>query len=137
MKNIIKKDKGGNKRGEILTENVIFLILNLVFLSILILFLFTKMNSVVVIEEKYAKQIALMMNSAEPGMTIALDMQDAIKIAEINNRNLHNEVVRIDGNQIGIQLREKGGYSYSFFKNLNVQTRFDSNSGTKYIFVIT
>jgi len=106
-----------NKKGNILTENIIFIILNLVFLSILIIFLFSKMGGAAVLEEKYAKQISLIIDSAEPGMTIYLNMNDAIKIAKKENRNLDN-VISIQNNIVSVQLREKGGYSYSFFNDV-------------------
>ena len=106
-----------NKKGNILTENIIFIILNLVFLSILIIFLFSKMGGAAVLEEKYAKQIALILDSAEPGMVISLNMKDAIKIANKENRDLNN-VISIQDNVVKVQLREKGGYSYSFFNDI-------------------
>jgi hypothetical protein len=106
-----------SKKGNILTENIIFIILNLVFLSILIIFLFSKMGGAAVLEEKYAKQIALILDSAEPGMTIYLNMEDAIKIAKKENRDLDN-VISIQNNVVSVQLREKGGYSYSFFNDV-------------------
>ena len=52
-----------SKRGNILTGNVIFIVLNLVFLGILVLFLFSKMGSAAVLEEKHAKQIALIIEA--------------------------------------------------------------------------
>ncbi len=106
-----------NKKGNILTENIIFIILNLVFLSILIIFLFSKMSTAAIIEEKYAKQIALILDSAEQRMTIHLNMEDAIKIAKKENRDLNN-IISIQDNVVKVQLREKGGYSYSFFNDL-------------------
>jgi len=106
-----------SKKGNILTENIIFIILNLVFLSILIIFLFSKMGAAAVLEEKYAKQISLIIDSAEPGMTISLNMKDAIKIANKENRDLNN-VISIQDNVVHVQLREKGGYSYSFFNDV-------------------
>jgi hypothetical protein len=106
-----------SKKGNILTENIIFIILNLVFLSILIIFLFSKMGAAAVLEEKYAKQIALILDSAEPGMAIYLNMEDAIKIAKKENRDLNN-VISIQNNVVSVQLREKGGYSYSFFNDV-------------------
>ena len=74
-----------NKKGNILTENIIFLVLNLVFIAILLIFLFTKTGSAAVLEEKYAKQIVLLIDAAEPVMTINLSMEDAIKMAEKEN----------------------------------------------------
>ncbi len=106
-----------NKKGNILTQNIIFIILNLVFLSILIIFLFSKMGSVAVLEEKYAKQIALILDSAEPGMIISLNMKDAIKIANKENQDL-DDIISIQNNVVKVQLREKGGYSYSFFNDI-------------------
>ena len=124
-----------NKKGNILTENIIFIVLNLVFLSILILFLFTKMGSSAVLEEKYAKQIALIVDSAKPGMVIHLNMEDAIETALDEGRNL-KEVVLIHDNIITVQLREKGGYSYSFFNDVQVDANLDTTNSKEYFFVI-
>lgn len=112
-----------NKKGNILTENIIFIILNLVFLSILIIFLFSKMGAAAVLEEKYSKQIALILDYAEPGMTIHLNMKDAIKIANKENRDLNN-IIFIQDNIVKVQLREKGGYSYSFFNDIDFPSDF-------------
>ena len=71
-----------NKRGSILTENIIFIVLNLAFITILLLFLFSKSGGAPILEEKYAKQIALLIDASEPIMTITLDMEDAIKVAK-------------------------------------------------------
>ena len=112
-----------NKKGNILTENIIFIILNLIFLSILVVFLFSKMGSAAVLEEKYAKQIALILDSAKPGMVISLNMEDAIKIANKENRNLNN-IISIQSNVVKVQLREKGSYSYSFFNDIVIDIDF-------------
>lgn len=124
-----------NKKGNILTENIIFIVLNLVFLSILVLFLFTKMGSSAVLEENYAKQIALIVDSAKPGMIIHLNMEDAIETALDEGRNL-KEVVLIQDNIITVQLREEGGYSYSFFNDVQVDANLDTTNNEEYFFVI-
>jgi len=114
------------KKANILTENIIFLILNIVFLMILVIFLFSKTGSAAVLEEKYAKQIALIIDSVEyteSRMTIHLNMEDAIKIANKEERNL-NQVVSVQDNIVTVQLREKGGYRYSFFNDLVYGTDF-------------
>lgn len=112
-----------NKKGNILTQNIIFIVLNLVFLSILVLFLFSKTGNAAVLEEKYAKQIALILDSAEPGMIISLNMEDAIKTAKKENKNL-DDIISVQNNVVTVQLREKGGYSYSFFNDLDYGTDF-------------
>ena len=123
-----------NKKGNILTENIIFIVLNLVFLVILMLFLFSKTGTASVLEEKYAKEIALAIDAAEPAMTIHLNIEDAIEIAEKENFPL-GEIVKINENIVTIKLREKGGYSYSFFNDVNVVPNFD-NGNKEYYFVV-
>jgi len=134
MKNFLTKNK--NKKGNILTENIIFIVLNLVFITILLLFLFSKTGAASVLEEKYAKQIALLIDAAEPAMTIHLDMEDAIKIAEKENFPA-GEIVKITGNIVTVKLREKGGYSYSFFNDVEANANFDTLNKKEYYFVIS
>ena len=114
------------KRGQILVENIIFIILNLVFLTILILFIYSKSGGEAVLEEKYSKQIALIIDSAKPGMIIHLNMEDAMKKAEENK--LEEGIVSFEGNTVTVKLREKGGYSYSFFNNVDVSIFPDTSS---------
>ena len=109
------------KRGQILVENIVFIILNLVFLTILILFIFSKSGSEANLEEKYSKQIALIIDSAKPGMEIHLNMEDEIKKTKENlGEDRIDEIVSISGNTVTVKLREKGGYSYSFFNDVSV-----------------
>ena len=105
------------KKGQVLTENVVFIVLNLIFLTILILFVFSKSGSEAVLEEKYSKQIALMIDSAKPGMVIVLNMEDAVDAAEENNWDLNN-IISITDNKVQVKLREKGDNFYYFFNNI-------------------
>ena len=124
-----------NRKGNILTENVIFIILNIAFLSILIVFIFSRAGSAAVLEEKYAKEIALAIDSARPGMIIYLDMSDAIKAAGKNGLG-PNGLVKIDGNIVTVDLQGKGGYSYSFFNDVDASSNFDRNK-QRYYFAIS
>jgi hypothetical protein len=126
----------GKKRGTILLENIIFIILNLLFISILILFIYLKSENAAVLEEVYAKQIALIIDSAKPGMIINLDMEKAIETAkkELGEDRI-KEIVSIDNNIVTVKLREKGGYEYSFFNNVDVNAYPDTN-GKDYVIVI-
>ena len=117
------------KRGQILVENIVFIILNLVFLAVLILFIFSKSGSEANLEEKYSKQIALIIDSARPGMEIHLNMEDAIKKTKENlGEDRIDEIVSISGNTVTVKLREKGGYSYSFFNDVSVSIFPDTSS---------
>ena len=124
-----------NRRGNILTENIIFIVLNIVFIAILLLFLFSKTGAASVLEEKYAKQIALAIDAAEPAMTVHLNMEDAIDIAKKENLDLGKLVERND-NIITVRLRDKGGYSYSFFNDVHVDSNFNAEN-KEYYFVIS
>jgi len=111
------KKKRKNKGGEILVENVIFIIITLVFFSILVLFVSRQGSGGDYLEQSYAKQIALAIDSAKPGMSIFLDMQKASKekwFAENFDKS-----VRIENNVVIVKLSEKGGHSYSFFNDVN------------------
>lgn len=124
------------KRGDIIIGDVIFLVLNLIFLSILIIFVISKTNDASLLEEKYAKEIALIIDSAKPGMEIHLNMHDAIKKAEKNDVNI-NKILEIKENIVYVKLKEKGDYSYSFFNNVSITKPYsDINNKEEYIFFI-
>jgi len=104
-----------SKKGEnLLTENIVFIILNAVFLIIIVLFLYVKMDSPAVFEERYAKEIALMIDAAKPGMQISYDLDPSNGDSSWFGQHFA-ESVTLQNNIVTVKLREKGGYSYSFF----------------------
>ncbi len=110
------------KRGStLLTENIIFIILNVVFIIILVVFLISRISNASLTEEKYAKEIALALDAASPGMKITLNMSDAFDLAKKNlgEKNL-DEMVSINRNIVTVKLQDGRGHSYSFFNNLNM-----------------
>lgn len=123
------------KRGNILTENVIFIVLNMLFLTILFLFLFSKMGGVGVLEEKYAKQIALVIDSAKPGMNISLNIKDAVEKAK--DENYKEKIVFIQDNIVTVRIKEGKGYSYSFFNDVELSKNYHyAGDGEEYKFRI-
>jgi len=86
------------------------------------------MGSGAVLEEKYAKEIALALDSARQGMTIHLNMEDAINTAKKENLDA-TKIVKIENNIVTVDLQGKGGYSYSFFNG------FDFNGKTTRTYV--
>lgn len=126
------------KRGEILIENVIFIILNVIFVSILIFFLFKQGSGAILLEQTYSKQIALMIDSAKPVMEIKLNMEKAKKVAEENKINF-DEAVSITNNVVNIKLSQKGGYGYSFFNNVEAKAFPEKNENNEYtgIYIFT
>lgn len=124
------------KRGEILISNVVFIILNLAFLLILVLFLLNQGNGAIVLEESYAKQIALLIDSATPAMLIKLDMEKARKLAQDNGIPF-SEVVQIEGNVVRVRLSEKGGYTYSFFNDVEVNSYVNPTEEGMYVITVS
>ena len=110
-----------NRKGNILTENVIFVVLNLAFLSILLLFVYIQSSPTHLMEESTAKQIALLIDASKPGTEITLDIGDAIEKASKNNIQ-SSDAVKIDNdnNLVIVKLSEKSYYDYSFFNDVTV-----------------
>lgn len=115
-----------NKRGEILTENIIFIILNLIFFTILIFFIISRTGSAALLEEEYAKQIALMIDAAKPGMIFHLNAEELIDKAE--KEGFSRDIISVGKNIVTVKLRSKGGYSYSFFNDVDVSVFQDTSS---------
>lgn len=128
-----------NSRGTILIENVIFIILNVVFLSIIILFLARQSSGAYVLEESYAKQIALIADYGKPDMLVKIDLSKGMKVAE-NNKFNFADAVNVDGNVVHVKLRDDGGYSYSFFNDVDLGEPYpdtDENGNYNGLYVIT
>jgi hypothetical protein len=125
------------KRGNILTENIIFLVLNLIFLSIMLVFVVSQTGSTAVAREKYSKQIALMLDSAQPGMIITFNMKEAYEIAE--KENYGGDILSISGNKVHVKLngdeRNEGG-TYYFFNDISVRAE-PIKTKQSYLFVIS
>ncbi|HIG94763.1 MAG: hypothetical protein QT05_C0034G0024 [archaeon GW2011_AR13] len=122
------------KRGNILIENIIFIVLNLIFLSILIAFLGIKSADVSPLEEKLAKEIALIIDGAKPGMKITYNLKDVLENAD---ENYDGKIISIDKNIVTVRLHEKGGYSYSFFSDVDVSPLYFYNDGKTNFYEIT
>lgn len=125
------------KKGEILVENVIFILLNFIFLTIMIGFLVNQGSSEAVLEEVYAKELALVIDYSKPVMTIKFDMEKGKEIAEKNGIPFR-DVVKIDNDNhmVRIKLGDGKGYSYSFFNNVDVTAYPDVAPDTSYVIKI-
>jgi len=132
------------KRGAILVENMVFIILNLIYLTILVVFLVQYSGGASLLEEAYAKEIALILDSAKPGMTVVLKMEDAFDFVKKNfGEDNYKDIVRIDGNLVTVKLNfdeKHKGYSYSFFNNIDAGTYgngyYSVNNEKQYVFVL-
>jgi hypothetical protein len=132
--NFMKK-KRMKKKGEILIENVVFILLNAVFLFILILFLIKQGQGTVVLEQIYAKEIALIADSAKPGMLIKIDMEKALDVSEKNGLDFR-DVVRINKNVVQVKLSQDSEYTYSFFNDIKLNAYPDPEQKGMYVLTV-
>jgi hypothetical protein len=131
MRGIIK-----NKRGsDLLWQYVIFILLDLVFLSIPILFLSSKGSGAVVLEQSYSKNIALLLDASTPIMEMKINMEDAFDLAE-KNKIARDEIVKIENNSVKIKLSTNSGYTYNFFNDVDVTAYADVYPSKNYIIKI-
>jgi len=110
-----------NKKGdEILFEQIIFIVLNLVFFLLLLAFVFNSASGAFVTEQFYAKEIALLIDTAEPGTMISLDITDAYNIAKNNNLDIQN-IINIENSDVIVKLGGSRAYVFRFFNDVKIE----------------
>jgi len=118
------------KAEEVLFEQIIFIVLNVVFFLILLAFVFNSASGAFVTEQFYAKQIALLIDAAEPGTMISLEITDAYNIAKNNNLDAQN-IINIKDNNVIVKLSSSRIYAFKFFNDVNIEKSIRlPNSGT-------
>jgi len=106
----------------------LFLILNLVFIVLLLIFVNNSSKGAFVYEEMYAKQIALLIDNAEPGTTVFIDFSKALDIANSNNKKTES-IVKLDNekNEVTVSLSNRGGHSFRYFSDYKVTSYIGNN----------
>jgi hypothetical protein len=117
-----------NKKAKIVIETLIFLILNLVFFIIMLFFAYSSGDREFVYEQTLAKEIALIIDNAKPGMIVSLDITKYIEIAEKNNQPIE-KIVKLnkEENKVEVNLKQKGGYNYQFFSDYETSVETEKN----------
>ncbi len=123
---------GLDKKG-VIYKDVIFLVLNLVFFSILMIFIFSSSSSAGTYEQAYSKQITMLINSARPNTNITLDVTDLDE--EYENRGIL-EMFKVDKNEVIVSLSGRREYRYSFFSDYDVELRSRTEGGNSYLVII-
>ncbi len=125
---MIKKRKLLNgKKGNIGYPIVIFIILNLIFFSILLLFVHTSSTGALIYEQAYAKQIGLMIDRTKPNSDITINFKEGIEVAEKNNQQKEN-LVSFKENKVIVKLSSSRGYSFAYFSDYDVSSKFDGDN---------
>jgi len=114
-----------DKKGGIIFPTVIFIVFNVMFFSMLLYFVFHASTGAFVYEQAYAKEIALVLDKAKPGMQIKIDFEKGFEIAEKNKYK--KDLVKIKDNSVIVSLNRNGGYSFDFFSDYDVDILRDGN----------
>mgnify|MGYP001561109518 CR=1 FL=1 len=113
-----------NKKGDdVFFEQSIFLILNLVFFLILMLFVVRASSGAFVTEQFYAKQVGLMIDASNPGTKISIDITDAAEIAKKNQKPFQN-IFAFKDNGVYVSLSNSRIYSFRYFSDVSVETSY-------------
>jgi len=116
------------KRAEILQENVVFIVLNVAFFSILILFIYSQGSSVHLKEEETAKQIALLIDASKPRTHMEINIADFLKKLDKNGISKEKSI-EIDNikNLVIVRGSKDSFYEYSYFNDVDVEYNFKEN----------
>lgn len=118
-----------NKRGEEqVLPQIIFVSLNILVFTILIVFVNSSSGGVSVYEPMYAKQIALAIDEASPGMNIRIDLSEGIEIATENEMD-RKKIIRVDNDEnfVRVKLSKSGSHQFYFFSDYYIEQQLDGN----------
>jgi uncharacterized protein YigE (DUF2233 family) len=121
------------KRAEAgLLETIVFLILNIAFFGVMMIFAYNSGSQSFIYEQAYAKQLALLVDNAKPDMVVMVNIDELIPITLKKNKDI-NKVFSVDEktNEIRVNLNQKGGYGYKYFSDNSVKLEVKEN----YLFV--
>ncbi len=117
-----------SKKGDIdLMYTVMFLVLNFIFFTTLLAFVYRASTGTLVYEQLYAKQIAFAIDEAVPGMKIFIEMREGFEIAKKNKVTNTDFIVRLKDSKVLVRLGKEGGYFFSYFSNYKIEKSFKGN----------
>lgn len=113
--------------SDILMENVIFIIIVVLFFAIMFLFISRIGTNSEIYEQVYAKQIALLIDKAKDGTSIEMDISKLSDLAKKNR--YYGEIIKIDSSLgiVNVRLASGNGFDYKFFNKINVIWNIENN----------
>lgn len=102
------------KASNILYVNIAYLLFVVVLFGLLFVFVSRTGSSVSSSEKVYAKKLAMILDSVNPGSSITMDVSDMALIA-ISEKFKPEEMISFSPQQVTVKLTAKGGYSQRFF----------------------
>jgi len=113
-----------------LISSIIFIVLNILFFTMLLFFVYDSSQGVVVYEQTYAKQIALLIDRAHAPSTIHLDFSEGLNLLEKDKLTAQakDDLVRFGNHKVIVTLGDGEGYSFEYFSSYRVQTHFEGDA---------
>ncbi|MDD5193573.1 MAG: hypothetical protein PHF67_03215 [Candidatus Nanoarchaeia archaeon] len=111
----------------IILENLVFWVLNIVFFVVMLIFVYNSGNNIIVQEQSYAKEIALIIDNCKPGMSVLLNMDALIESAKKNNFPVEN-IVKLDkkNNRVLVSLKQNSVFGFQYFSK-DVEIKLNNN----------
>ncbi len=108
--------------GEIIKDTAVYLILLVLFFAGMVFFVFSQRDGAAVWSDIYAKELVKIINLAESGDEIEIDVQEITGIAIKNEVNL-DKVFSFDNEKKEVCIRLSTGRRscYSYFNNVDVK----------------
>ncbi|MEM4259168.1 MAG: hypothetical protein QXS38_00175 [Candidatus Pacearchaeota archaeon] len=109
------------KIGDIVMDNIVYLIILIIFFAGMMTFVYSKMNGAAVWEDYYAKEIVKVIDLSEPGDEITLDVHKATEIAQKNKVDF-DKIFSFDNlrNEVCVRLSAGRASCYYYFNNVSV-----------------
>ncbi|OGJ20401.1 hypothetical protein A3K73_00105 [Candidatus Pacearchaeota archaeon RBG_13_36_9] len=120
-----------SKKGaeDFLNSKVAFIVLNVIFIALMLFYLLRVQKGASLIEQTYAKQIALIIDQAKPGTSLNIDISELYSLADKNNFGREG-TVKIDyaAKKVIVKVADGRGYSFNFFSNSVIMWSVDKKS---------
>lgn len=131
-----------DNKANIVMDNIIHIVIFAIFFSIMFWGISSYSDGSALLEDLYAKEIARVINTAEPGMSFKIDISKIAVIA-FNNGKAFSDIIDIDNinNEIRVSSRLTSGTAYKFFNDVDVVNWgvvpvSDKAEGTKFVFEV-
>jgi len=110
------------KASETLMDNAVYLILLILFFSVMLFFIWDQANGASVWTNYYAKEITKVINAGSPEDEITLDIHKATEVARRNDIISFREIFTFDNieKEICVKLTPGRNSCYSYFNNVDI-----------------
>jgi hypothetical protein len=109
-------------QSEILNDNVIFLIILIVFFGAMLYFALNQASGGAIWADFYSKEIVRQINFARPGDAISLDIQKATEIAQAKGQTTFSSIFEFNNaeNEVCVSLSPNRKTCFSYFNQVDI-----------------